>query len=189
MIKGDKLYGRGGADDGYAIFGSLTAIRALQEQKRPARALRGADRGLRGVRQLRPARLHRPPRRPHRQAVAGRVPGLGLRATTTSCGARRRCAAWWSATSTVKVLSEGVHSGDALRHRAVELPRAARSCSSRLEDETHRHDPDRRPARRDPEAAHGAGRAQPPRCSATTVYDKFPLLPGMTPMARATSPS
>jgi len=27
-----KLYGRGGADDGYAIFGSLTAIRALQQQ-------------------------------------------------------------------------------------------------------------------------------------------------------------
>lgn len=31
VIKGDKLYGRGGADDGYAAFGSLTAIRALRE--------------------------------------------------------------------------------------------------------------------------------------------------------------
>ncbi|MDH3339024.1 MAG: M20 family metallopeptidase [Gammaproteobacteria bacterium] len=31
-IKDGKLYGRGGADDGYATFGSLTAIRALQEQ-------------------------------------------------------------------------------------------------------------------------------------------------------------
>lgn len=30
--RGDKLYGRGGADDGYAVFSSLTAIRALQEQ-------------------------------------------------------------------------------------------------------------------------------------------------------------
>lgn len=29
--KGDKLYGRGGADDGYAAFASLTAIRALQQ--------------------------------------------------------------------------------------------------------------------------------------------------------------
>jgi len=29
--KGDKLYGRGGADDGYAAFASLTAIRALRE--------------------------------------------------------------------------------------------------------------------------------------------------------------
>ncbi|MBU6199687.1 MAG: M20 family metallopeptidase [Xanthomonadaceae bacterium] len=32
VIEGDRLYGRGGADDGYAIFGSLAAIRALQEQ-------------------------------------------------------------------------------------------------------------------------------------------------------------
>ncbi|MDE2108469.1 MAG: M20/M25/M40 family metallo-hydrolase, partial [Gammaproteobacteria bacterium] len=35
VIRGDKLYGRGGADDGYAIFASLTAIRALQEQNIP----------------------------------------------------------------------------------------------------------------------------------------------------------
>ncbi len=32
VIKGDKLYGRGGADDGYALFGSLTSIAALQAQ-------------------------------------------------------------------------------------------------------------------------------------------------------------
>ncbi len=31
--EGDRLYGRGGADDGYAAFASLTAIRALREQK------------------------------------------------------------------------------------------------------------------------------------------------------------
>ncbi|MEQ9561502.1 MAG: M20/M25/M40 family metallo-hydrolase, partial [Woeseiaceae bacterium] len=35
VIKDGKLYGRGGADDGYATFGSLTAIRALQEQGVP----------------------------------------------------------------------------------------------------------------------------------------------------------
>ncbi|WP_339828477.1 M20/M25/M40 family metallo-hydrolase, partial [uncultured Arenimonas sp.] len=35
VIKGDKLYGRGGADDGYALYGSLTAIRVLQEQGLP----------------------------------------------------------------------------------------------------------------------------------------------------------
>ena len=33
--RGDKLYGRGGADDGYAVFSSLTAIRALQQQNIP----------------------------------------------------------------------------------------------------------------------------------------------------------
>ena len=31
VLEGDKLYGRGGADDGYAAFASLTAIRALKE--------------------------------------------------------------------------------------------------------------------------------------------------------------
>jgi len=35
VIKGDKLYGRGGADDGYALFGSLAAIQALQDQGKP----------------------------------------------------------------------------------------------------------------------------------------------------------
>jgi acetylornithine deacetylase/succinyl-diaminopimelate desuccinylase-like protein len=31
----DKLYGRGGADDGYAVFAALTAIRALKDQRTP----------------------------------------------------------------------------------------------------------------------------------------------------------
>lgn len=35
VLKGDKLYGRGGADDGYAIFGSLAALLALREQNIP----------------------------------------------------------------------------------------------------------------------------------------------------------
>lgn len=33
--RGDRLYGRGGADDGYAMPASLTAIRLLQEQQLP----------------------------------------------------------------------------------------------------------------------------------------------------------
>lgn len=32
VIKDDKLYGRGGADDGYATYGTLIAIKALQKQ-------------------------------------------------------------------------------------------------------------------------------------------------------------
>ncbi|MFB4202450.1 M20 family metallopeptidase [Arhodomonas sp. KWT2] len=32
VMEGDRLYGRGGADDGYAVFASLTAVRALQDQ-------------------------------------------------------------------------------------------------------------------------------------------------------------
>ena len=35
VIKDGKLYGRGGADDGYAAYASLTAIGALQEQGLP----------------------------------------------------------------------------------------------------------------------------------------------------------
>ncbi len=33
--RGDKLFGRGGADDGYAMFGSLAAVLALKDQKVP----------------------------------------------------------------------------------------------------------------------------------------------------------
>ena len=33
VIEGDRLYGRGGADDGYAIFGCLAAITALKAQQ------------------------------------------------------------------------------------------------------------------------------------------------------------
>jgi acetylornithine deacetylase/succinyl-diaminopimelate desuccinylase-like protein len=33
VLRDGKLYGRGGADDGYAVFASLAAIRSLQEQK------------------------------------------------------------------------------------------------------------------------------------------------------------
>ena len=35
VIRDGKLYGRGGADDGYAVFSSLAAIRALQDQGVP----------------------------------------------------------------------------------------------------------------------------------------------------------
>ena len=35
VLEGDRLYGRGGADDGYAIYGSLTAVMALQAQGAP----------------------------------------------------------------------------------------------------------------------------------------------------------
>jgi acetylornithine deacetylase/succinyl-diaminopimelate desuccinylase-like protein len=35
VIRDGKLYGRGGADDGYAVFSSLTAIAALKQQKVP----------------------------------------------------------------------------------------------------------------------------------------------------------
>jgi len=33
VIEGDRLYGRGGADDGYAVFASLTTVRTVQIRK------------------------------------------------------------------------------------------------------------------------------------------------------------
>ena len=35
VLKDDKLYGRGGADDGYAMFGALAALMALEDQGVP----------------------------------------------------------------------------------------------------------------------------------------------------------
>lgn len=35
VIEGNKLYGRGGADDGYALFASITAISSLQQNNLP----------------------------------------------------------------------------------------------------------------------------------------------------------
>lgn len=35
VLRDDKLYGRGGADDGYAIYASITALLALQQQNIP----------------------------------------------------------------------------------------------------------------------------------------------------------
>lgn len=35
VIEGDRLYGRGGADDGYALFASVAAVLALREQAVP----------------------------------------------------------------------------------------------------------------------------------------------------------
>ncbi len=46
VIRDGKLYGRGGADDGYAAFSSLAAIVALKEQKVPLPPLRHSHRGL-----------------------------------------------------------------------------------------------------------------------------------------------
>jgi hypothetical protein len=89
-----------------------------------ARALRDPDRSLRGVRQLRPALLRRPPGRTHRQAFAGRVPGLGLRqlrpAVVHHLAARpgRRQPARARA-------QRGRALRRRLRHRALELPHPA----------------------------------------------------------------
>src|ERR1041384_3014306 len=90
VIEGDKLFGRGGADDGYAMFASLTAINALHRDNVPhARCVvlieaceeSGSIDLPAYLDHLAPraARLQRPPRAAHRPAVAGDLPRLGLR--------------------------------------------------------------------------------------------------------------
>ena len=46
-IEDGKLYGRGGADDGYAVYASIAAIQAIQGPGRGASAHRRPDRDLR----------------------------------------------------------------------------------------------------------------------------------------------
>ena len=59
VLRGDRLYGRGGADDGYSIFAALIAIAAVHEAGRPARA--AASCSSRPARRARSVHLGRAP--------------------------------------------------------------------------------------------------------------------------------
>ena len=180
VIKGDKLYGRGGADDGYAIFGSLAAIQALQQQgvshARCVVLIEACEES--GSYDL-PAYVDH---------LADRIgkPSLVV-CLDSGCGNYEQL---WCTTSlrglaggnfTVKVLEEGVHSGDASGIVPSSF-RLLRQLLSRLEDEqTGRILPEglqvEIPADRLAQAQEAA------RVLDTAVFDKFPFLPGMTPMA------
>jgi acetylornithine deacetylase/succinyl-diaminopimelate desuccinylase-like protein len=111
-LEGEKLYGRGGADDGYAVFCGLAAVRALQQEKRPhariAMLIECCEES--GSYDL-PAYL---------EALAPRIgtPDLVV-GLDSGCGNYEQL---WGTTSlrglvngvlSVEVLTEGVHSGDA----------------------------------------------------------------------------
>ena len=85
VMKDDKLYGRGGADDGYAMFASLAAILSLREEKKTC-ALRDLHRGVRRIGQLRPAVLYRSSERAHRHASIWSCVSTPVAAITISCG-------------------------------------------------------------------------------------------------------
>ena len=180
VIKGDKLYGRGGADDGYAIFGSLAAVLALQEQKVPhARCVVLIEACEESGSYDLPAYVDH---------LADRIgkPSLVV-CLDSGCGNYEQL---WCTTSlrglaggnlTVKVLSEGVHSGDASGIVPSSF-RLLRQLLSRIEDEkTGRILLDALhvevPAERMAQAKKSA------EVLDTAIYDKFPFLPGMTPMA------
>ncbi|MBZ4039474.1 M20 family metallopeptidase [Novilysobacter selenitireducens] len=179
VIKGDKLYGRGGADDGYAMYGSLAAIMALREQGVPhARCVVLIEACEESGSYDLPAYVDH---------LADRIgkPSLVV-CLDSGCGNYDQL---WCTTSlrgmaggnfTVKVLEEGVHSGDASGIVPSSF-RLLRQLLSRLEDEAtgriridglHADIPEERIAQAR-EAAKVLG---------DEVYAKFPLLDGMTPM-------
>ena len=180
VLRGDKLYGRGGADDGYAIFGSLAAIQALQDQGAPhARCVVLIEACEESGSYDLPAYVDH---------LADRIgkPSLVV-CLDSGCGNYEQL---WCTTSlrglaggnfTVKVLEEGVHSGDASGVVPSSF-RLLRQLLSRIEDADT--------GRILLEGLHAevpADRlAQANKCAevlGTAVFDKFPFLPGMRPMA------
>lgn len=179
VLKQDKLYGRGGADDGYAIFGSLTAIRALQAQGKPH------SRCVVMIEACEESGSYDLPFYVDHLAHRIGKPSLVV-CLDSGCGNYDQL---WCTTSlrglaggnlTVSVLEEGVHSGDASGIVPSSF-RILRYLLSRLEDEITGkilvedlfvEIPDQR-------------LQQAISCAKvldTAIYDKFPFIPGMTPM-------
>jgi acetylornithine deacetylase/succinyl-diaminopimelate desuccinylase-like protein len=133
VLKGDKLYGRGGADDGYAIYACLCALRALAEQKVPrGRCVIMIEACEESGSYDLPFYVD------HLMARIGK-PSLVV-CLDSGCGDWDRL---WLTTSlrgiaggtlTVRVLTEGVHSGDASGIVPSSF-RITRGLLSRLEDE------------------------------------------------------
>lgn len=180
VLRDGKLYGRGGADDGYAIYGSLAAIMALQEQKLPhARCVVLIEACEESGSYDLPAYVDH---------LADRIgqPSLVV-CLDSGCGNYDQL---WCTTSlrglaggnfTVKVLEEGVHSGDASGVVPSSF-RLLRQLLSRIEDE--------KTGRILLEGLHveipAERQQQAEKCAEvldTAVFDKFPFLPGMTPMS------
>ena len=133
VIENDRLYGRGAADDGYAMFACLGAIGALKAQKIPhARmvvVIEACEES--GSFDLPHYIDHLAPRIGQPSLVVALDSGCGnyeqLWCTTSLRGLV-------GGTLTVKVLNEGMHSGDAGGVVPCSF-RIARALLSRLEDE------------------------------------------------------
>jgi acetylornithine deacetylase/succinyl-diaminopimelate desuccinylase-like protein len=179
VLKGDKLYGRGGADDGYAIFGSLAALLALQEQNIPhARCvilIEACEES--GSYDLPHYVDHLAPRIGNPSLVVCLDSGCGnydqLWLTTSLRGMT-------GGELTVQVLEEGVHSGDASGVVPSSF-RILRELLSRLEDpETGRIKPKELyveiPPQRVEQAKAAAG------VLGKAIYQKFPFVDGMQPV-------
>jgi acetylornithine deacetylase/succinyl-diaminopimelate desuccinylase-like protein len=132
VIEYGKLYGRGGADDGYAVFASLAAIAALQAQGAPHPRCVGLIETCEesGSYDL-PAYLDLlAPRMGRVDFVVGLDSGCGDYERLWMTTSLRGLAA---GTLAVDVLTEGVHSGDASGIVPSSF-RVARRLLDRLED-------------------------------------------------------
>ncbi|MEO8486221.1 MAG: M20 family metallopeptidase [Betaproteobacteria bacterium] len=127
-----KLYGRGGADDGYAVYASLAALKALGELGLPHARCVGVIETCEesGSYDLPPYLALLAPRMGRVDFVVGLDSGAGdferLWLTTSLRGLA-------SGTLSVEVLTEGVHSGDASGVVPSSF-RIARTLLDRLED-------------------------------------------------------
>ena len=181
VLKDDRLYGRGGADDGYALFASLSAINILREQKlahtRCVVLIEACEES--GSYDLRTTSTSSRRGIGKPDLVVCLDSGCGnydqLWCTTSLRG-------MMTATLTASVLTEGVHSGDASGIIPSSF-RVIRSLLNRVEnpatgevllDAFHVEIPPDRV-----EQAENVGRVLQ-----SEVYDKFPLTPGMQPVTQ-----
>ena len=179
VLRDDKLYGRGGADDGYAIYGSLAAILALHEQQVPhARCVVLIEACEESGSYDLPAYVD------HLAERIGK-PSLVV-CLDSGCGNYDQL---WCTTSlrglaggnlTVKVLEEGVHSGDASGIVPSSF-RLLRQLLSRIEDETTGRILldglfTEIPAERLAQARRAADVLD------IAIYNKFPMVAGLKPM-------
>ncbi|RYZ33524.1 MAG: M20/M25/M40 family metallo-hydrolase [Myxococcaceae bacterium] len=179
--EGDKLYGRGGADDGYSAFASLSALRLLKEQGVPharcAVIIEACEES--GSYDL-PAYI---------EALAPRIgkPSLVV-CLDSGCANYEQL---WMTTSLrgmvagnlrVDILTEGVHSGDATGVVASSL-RIMRQLLSRVEDEQTGHIKVDALHTQIPE-----GRREQAKAAARTLgdelYTKFPWVEGSGPVTK-----
>src|SRR3984957_18814188 len=178
-IEGDKLYGRGGADDGYAMFGALTALAALAEQGVPhARAVvlieaceESGSYDLPFYVDHLAARIGSPSLVVCLDSGCGNYDQLWL--TTSLRGMT-------GGTLKVQVLEEGVHSGDASGVVPSSF-RILRELLSRLEDPA--------PGQIKPKELYveiPPQRVEQAKLSAEVlgedIYGKFPWVEGMQPV-------
>ena len=179
-LEGDKLYGRGGADDGYAMFGALSALMTLREQGvsyAPCVVLIEACEES-GSYDLPYYVDHLAEKIGDPSLVICLDSGCGnydqLWMTTSLRGIA-------SGTLTVRVLDEGVHSGDASGIVPSSF-RILRRLLSRLEDEETgavrlAEFYAQIPAERVTQARRAAA------ALGNAVYAKFPFAAGTSPMS------